>query len=73
MSWQHKLLFALCVISGAVVGLAAYCGGPYVAAFAGWTAGFTTTLSVQAGIWLRRTIGFTFAGAFQVAVLVCDI
>jgi hypothetical protein len=45
------------LIVGVVAGLAAYCGGPYIAAFAGWLAGFTTTLTVQAGIWLRRTFG----------------
>jgi hypothetical protein len=42
---------------GAVVGAAAYYGGPYVAAFAGWLAGFTTTLAVQAGLWLRQSLG----------------
>jgi hypothetical protein len=53
--FRVPLLAALAV--AAVVGVAAYYGGPYVAAFAGWLAGFTTTLAVQAGLWLRQSIG----------------
>jgi hypothetical protein len=53
--FRVPLLAALAV--GAVVGMAAYYGGPYVAAFAGWLAGFTTTLAVQAGFWLRQSFG----------------
>lgn len=60
--FQVPLLAALAV--GAVVGVAAFCGGPYVAAFAGWLAGFTTTLAVQAGLLLRQSIGsFVMASA----------
>ena len=54
---QFRLLVLTAVVVGVVAGAGAYCGGPYVAAFAGWLAGFTTTLTVQAGIWLRRTFG----------------
>jgi hypothetical protein len=54
---QFKVPLALAVIVGVVAGIGAYSGGPYIAAFAGWLAGFTTTLTVQAGIWLRRAFG----------------
>jgi hypothetical protein len=53
--FRVPILAALVV--GAVVGVIAYHGGPYVAAFAGWLAGFTTTLAVQAGLWLRQSLG----------------
>ena len=52
---QFRMPLLLAVLVGALVGFGAYCGGPYVAAFAGWLVGFTATLTVQAGIWLRRT------------------
>jgi hypothetical protein len=64
--WQlvrrFRLLVLTAVIVGGVAGVGAYCGGPYVAAFAGWLAGFTTTLTVQAGIWLRRAFGSLSTG-----------
>src|SRR5271167_4647523 len=53
---QFRVPLLTAVIVGAVAGLGAYCGGPYVAALAGWIAGFTTTLTVQAGIWLRQLL-----------------
>jgi hypothetical protein len=40
---------------GTVAGIIAYCGGPYIAAFAGWVAGVSTTVALQIGLWLRRT------------------
>jgi hypothetical protein len=40
---------------GAATGVAVYCGGPTIAGLAGWIAGFTTTLAVQAALWLRPT------------------
>ena len=54
---QFRVPLLTAVVVGAVAGVGAYCGGPYVAALAGWIAGFTTTLTVQAGIWLRNAIG----------------
>ena len=51
---QFRVPLLTAVVIGAVAGLIAYCGGPYVAALAGWIAGFTTTLTVQAGLWLRH-------------------
>ena len=42
---------------GTVTGLGAYYRGPSVAALAGWIAGLTTTLAVQAGLWLRPWLG----------------
>ena len=51
---QFRVPLLTAVVVGAVAGLGAYCGGPYVAALAGWIAGFTTTLTVQAGMWLRH-------------------
>jgi hypothetical protein len=39
---------------GTVAAVGVYFAGPYVAALAGWVAGFTTSLSVQAGICLWR-------------------
>jgi hypothetical protein len=39
---------------GTVAAVGVYFAGPYVAARAGRVAGFTTSLSVQVGIWLRR-------------------
>jgi hypothetical protein len=39
------------------VGVTAYLAGPWFAAFAGWLAGFTATLGVQAAIAFRRLLG----------------
>jgi hypothetical protein len=58
--WRTARYFRAPVVAGlavgTVAGVVAYFGGPYLAAAAGWLAGFTTTLSVQAGIWLRRLL-----------------
>src|SRR5262245_39391759 len=54
--WHTCRDFRVPVLTALAVGVGAgglaYFGGPYVAAFMGWLAGFTTTLSVQAGIWV---------------------
>jgi len=39
---------------GMAIGLAAWLAGPWLSALAGGIGGFTTTLAVQAGLWLRR-------------------
>src|SRR5262245_4603127 len=56
--WRLATRFRVPVVLAAAVGIGvgtgAYFGGPYVAAFTGWLAGFTTTLSVQAGVWMKR-------------------
>jgi hypothetical protein len=54
---QFRIPLLTAVVVGAGAGVGAYCGGPSVAALAGWIAGFTTTLTVQAGIWLRGALG----------------
>ena len=54
---QFRVPLLTAVVVGGASGVAAYCGGPYVAALAGWVAGFTTTLTVQAGMWLRPALG----------------
>jgi hypothetical protein len=51
------LLTAVAV--GGAAGVVAYLGGPQVAALAGWVAGFTTTLTFQAGLWLRRAFAMS--------------
>ena len=53
---QFRVPLLTALVVGAVAGVGAYCGGPCVAALAGWIAGFTTTLTVQAGIWLRQLL-----------------
>jgi hypothetical protein len=58
---QFKVPVLAALAVGAVVGVAAYYGGPYVAALAGWLAGFTATLAVQAGLWLRPLGSFVMA------------
>jgi hypothetical protein len=61
---QFHVPLLTAVVVGAASGTAAFWGGPYVAALAGWLAGFTTTLTVQAGLWLRRALdSFPPAGA----------
>ena len=42
---------------GVAVGVTAYMAGPWFAAVAGWLAGFTATLGVQAAIAFRRLLG----------------
>jgi hypothetical protein len=52
---QAQVVLALGVVG--LAGLGAYLAGPWVAAAAGWLAGFVTTLAVQAGLALRRLLG----------------
>jgi hypothetical protein len=58
--WRRARQLGVPILAAAAVGLlagtVAFCGGPYVAAAAGWLAGFTATLAAQAGLWLRRTL-----------------
>jgi hypothetical protein len=42
---------------GVALGVTAYLAGPWFAACAGWLAGFTTTLGVQAAVAFRRLLG----------------
>jgi hypothetical protein len=53
--YRRPLLLALAV--GTVTGAVVYCAGPWIAAAAGWLAGFVTTLGVQAGFAFRRLVG----------------
>jgi hypothetical protein len=57
--FKCPLLVALGV--GTDVGTMAYFAGPWLAAAAGWVAGFTVTLAVQAGVWLRRVVASPFS------------
>jgi hypothetical protein len=59
--WQGMVLLRRCrgpvlvaLTAGAVTGLAAYLLGPWLAVAAGGVGGFTTTLALQLGFWLRR-------------------
>jgi hypothetical protein len=53
--YRRPLLLALAV--GTATGAVAFCAGPWIAAAAGWLAGFTVTLGVQAGLAFRRLVG----------------
>jgi hypothetical protein len=67
---QFKVPLLTAVGVGAAVGAGAYFAGPYVAAMAGWLAGFTATLFVHAALWLRRTADGVFGlGHFAPVVL----
>jgi hypothetical protein len=57
---QFRVPILTAIGVGAVVGAGAYFAGPYVAAVAGWVAGFTATLFVHAALWLRRTADGVF-------------
>jgi hypothetical protein len=48
------LLVALSI--GITVGVAAWFAGPFFAAFSSGVGGFTTALTLQAGLWLRRMV-----------------
>jgi hypothetical protein len=59
--WRGVVLLRRCrgpllaaVAAGFVTGLAAWLAGPWLAAAAGGVGGFTTTLALQMGLWLRR-------------------
>jgi hypothetical protein len=58
--YRQPLLLALGV--GGALGLAAFFAGPWVAAAAGWLAGFTAALAAQAALALRRLLGRTATG-----------
>jgi hypothetical protein len=45
---------------GVMVGVAVWYAGPWIAAFASGVGGFVTTLAVQAGLWLRKSLAFSF-------------
>jgi hypothetical protein len=67
---QFRVPLLTAVGVGAAVGAGAYFAGPYVAAVAGWVAGFTATLFVHAALWLRRTADRVFGlGQFAPVVL----
>ncbi len=55
--FKHQLLTALGV--GMAAGAAAYFAGPWLAAGVSALGGFGSTLAVQAGLWLRRTLGMS--------------
>jgi hypothetical protein len=53
--FKAPLLVAFCV--GVAAGLAAFFAGPWLAAGVSALSGFTATLAVHAGLWLRRSLG----------------
>ena len=53
--FKYQLLTALGI--GATVGVVAWYAGPWLAAVASGVGGFATSLSVQAGLWLREFLG----------------
>lgn len=53
--YRNPLLAAAGV--GVLAGVLAYLAGPWFASVASGLGGFATTLLVQAGLWLRRTLG----------------
>jgi hypothetical protein len=62
-AWQCAVLMRRCrgpvlvaLTAGVVTGLAAWLAGPWLAATLGGVGGFTTTLAVQTGLWLRRLL-----------------
>jgi hypothetical protein len=57
---QFKVPLLTAVGVGTAVGTGAYFAGPYLAALAGWIAGFSTTLFLQLGLWLRRKANGVF-------------
>jgi hypothetical protein len=54
---QFKVQLLTAVAIGASAGTAAYFAGPWLAAGVSAVGGFATTLAVQTGLWLRRTLG----------------
>ena len=50
--FRAQFLTALAI--GVVLGVAAYCAAPWLAAAASGVGGFATTVLVQAGLWMRR-------------------
>src|SRR5262245_48601194 len=54
LTTRFRVPVVLAAVIGVGVGTGAYFGGPYVAAFTGWLAGFVTTLAAQAGVWMKR-------------------
>jgi hypothetical protein len=57
---QFKVPLLTAVGVGIAEGTGAYFAGPYLAALAGWIAGFSTTLFLQLGLWLRRSTNGVF-------------
>jgi hypothetical protein len=53
--FKYELLAALGV--GTAASLAAWFGGPYLAALCSGVGGFAATVAVQGWLWLRRTLG----------------
>jgi hypothetical protein len=53
---QFKVQLLTAVAVGTAAGTAAYLAGPWLAAVVSAAGGFATTVAVQAGVWLRRTI-----------------
>jgi hypothetical protein len=59
---RFKVPLLLAVGMGTAVGVGAYFAGPWLAAAAGWVAGFATSLALQAWSALRRTLGASGVG-----------
>ena len=59
--FRTQFLTALAI--GVVLGVAAYCAAPWLAAAASGLGGFATTVLVQLGLWLRRMRGAILLGA----------
>jgi hypothetical protein len=59
---RFKVPVLLAVGLGTAVGIGAYFAGPWLAAAAGWVAGITTSLALQAWVALRRTLAVPGVG-----------
>ena len=51
---RYRTQFLTALAIGVVLGVAAYCAAPWLAAAASGVGGFATTVLVQAGLWMRR-------------------
>ena len=60
---RFRTQFLTALTIGVVLGVAAYCAAPWLAAAASGLGGFATTVLVQIGLWLRRMRGAGLLGA----------
>jgi hypothetical protein len=56
MLWPFKFQILFALLIGVSVGIGACHAEPWIAALASGVGGFVTTLTVQAGLWLRKMI-----------------
>jgi hypothetical protein len=57
---RFRVPLLLALAAGTIAGTAAYFAGPWAAAGLAWLAGFITTLTVQAGLALRRLLAVSY-------------